>query len=55
MEEREWNYCAKCGKQVDETHLVNERLDDGTEADYYAYCKECGTYLYAFCWGSFEY
>ena len=54
-DEKAWNYCPKCGMVVDETHEVKDRLEDGTEAEYFSYCKECGEYLYFFCYGSTEY
>lgn len=48
-------YCERCEKYVETKHEVNETLDDGTEADYYAYCKECGSYVHHFCYGHIEY
>lgn len=53
--DRDWDECQKCGAKGKERHEVTDRLDDGTEAEYTAYCSECGEYLYSFCYGHYEY
>lgn len=38
-----------------EEELPYTLYEDGLEVEYTAYCKECGTYLYTFCYGHKEY
>ena len=54
-ENRDWDECPKCGAKGKEHHEATDRLDDGAEAEYTAYCSECGEYLYYFCYGHREY
>ena len=51
----DWHKCNKCGAENKERHEVSETLDNGTEAEYTAYCSECGEYMYFFCYGHYEY
>ena len=48
------NCCSKDSKNTEHRNSIYENIDgDNCEVEYDCYCKECGAYLYSFCYGHY--
>lgn len=51
---KDLRYTHKNGCLCTEEEHKNVYYDERGEVEYDAYCKECGAFLYNFCYGNYE-